>query len=92
MDVLDEENFDLNVMVKLKGPALTTKHAIPAMVYPGEGSIIYLWLIDAIVASYSKTAPYSVTKVGLYMLARVTASFQGRDGICSNCIAPGHVL
>ena len=91
MDVLDEENFDLNVVVNLKGPALTTKYVIPAMVQNGGGSIIYLSSIDAIVAPYSKTVPYSVTKAGLQMLTRTTASNHGRDGIRSNCIAPGHV-
>ena len=91
VDVLDEENFDLNVAVNLKGPALATKFALPAMVESGGGSIIYLSSIDAIVAPYSKTVPYSVTKAGLHMLARTTASNHGRDGIRANCIAPGHV-
>ena len=91
VDVLDEENFDLNVAVNLKGPALATKYAIPAMVESSGGSIIYVSSIDAIVAPYSKTVPYSVTKAGLHMLARTTASNHGRDGIRANCIAPGHV-
>ena len=91
VDVLDEENFDLNVAVNLKGPALATKFAIPAMVESSGGSIIYVSSIDAIVAPYSKTVPYSVTKAGLHMLARTTASNHGRDGIRANCIAPGHV-
>ena len=91
VDVFDEENFDLNVAVNLKGPALATKYAIPAMVKSSGGSIIYLSSIDAIVAPYSKTVPYSVTKAGLHMLARTTASNHGRDGIRANCIAPGHV-
>ena len=91
VDVFDEENFDLNVAVNLKGPALATKYAIPAMVESGGGSIIYLSSIDAIVAPYSKTVPYSVTKAGLHMLAKTTASNHGRDGIRANCIAPGHV-
>ena len=91
VDVLDEENFNLNVAVNLKGPALATKYAVPAMVESGGGSIIYLSSIDAIVAPYSKTVPYSVTKAGLHMLSRTTASNHGRDGIRANCIAPGHV-
>ena len=91
VDVLDEENFDLNVAVNLKGPALATKYAIPAMVESGGGSIIYLSSIDAVAAPYAKTVPYSVTKAGLHMLAKTTASNHGRDGIRANCIVPGHV-
>ena len=91
VDVLDEENFDHNVAVNLKGPAFATKYAIPAMVESGGGSIIYHSSIDGIAAPYSKSVPYSVTKAGLHMLARTTASNHGRDGIRANCIAPGHV-
>ena len=91
IDVLDEENFDLNVAVNLKGPALTTKYAVPAMIYSGGGSIIYHSSIDAISAPYNKTVPYSITKGGLEMLAKTTASNHGRDGIRANCVAPGHV-
>ena len=91
VDVLDEENLDRNVAVNLKGPALATKYAIPAMLASGGGSIIYVSSVDAIVAPYSETVPYSVTKAGLHMLARTTASNHGRDGIRANCIAPGHV-
>lgn len=91
VDVLDEENFDLNTAVNLKGPALATKFALPAMVKRGGGSIIYLTSIDGIVAPYSKTVAYSVTKAGQHMLAKTTASNHGRDGIRANCIAPGHI-
>ena len=56
-----------------------------------QGFNIYLSSIDAIVAPYSKTVPYSVTKAGLHKLTRTTASNHWRDGIRSNCIAPGHV-
>ena len=91
VDVLDEENFDRNVAVNLRGPALATKHAVPAMAESGGGSIIYVSSVDAIVAPYSGTVPYSITKAGLHMLARTTASNHGRDGIRANCIAPGHV-
>ncbi len=43
--------------------------------------IIYVSSIDAIVAPYSKTVPFSVTEAGLHMFARTTASNHGRDGI-----------
>lgn len=91
VDDLDEENFDLNLAVNLKGPALATKFAIPEMVKGGGGSIIYLTSIDGIAAPYSKTVAYSVTKAGQHLLAKTTASNHGRDGIRANCIAPGHI-
>ena len=87
----EEENFDRNVAVNLKGPALASKYAIPAMEKSGGGSIIYVSSIDGIAAPYSQTVPYSLTKGALHMLTRTTASNHGRQGIRANCIAPGHV-
>ena len=87
----EDENFDRNVAVNLKGPALATKYAIPAMERSGGGSIIYVSSIDGIAAPYSQTVPYSLTKGALHMLTKTTASNHGRQGIRANCIAPGHV-
>ena len=87
----EEENFDRNVAVNLKGPALASKYAIPAMEKSGGGSIIYVSSIDGIAAPYSQTVPYSLTKGALHMLTKTTASNHGRQGIRANCIAPGHV-
>ena len=87
----EDENFDRNVAVNLKGPALATKYAIPAMEKSGGGSIIYVSSIDGIAAPYSQTVPYSLTKGALHMLTKTTASNHGRQGIRANCIAPGHV-
>ena len=87
----EEENFDRNVAVNLKAPALASKYAIPAMEKSGGGSIIYVSSIDGIAAPYSQTVPYSLTKGALHMLTKTTASNHGRQGIRANCIAPGHV-
>ncbi|MDE0217937.1 MAG: SDR family oxidoreductase [Spirochaetaceae bacterium] len=87
----EDENFDRNVAVNLKGPALATRYAIPAMERSGGGSIIYVSSIDGIAAPYSQTVPYSLTKGALHMLTKTTASNHGRQGIRANCIAPGHV-
>ena len=87
----EEEIFDRNVAVNLKGPALATRYAIPAMEESGGGSIIYVSSIDGLVAPYSKSVPYSLTKGALHMLTKTTASNHGREGIRANCIAPGHV-
>ena len=87
----EDENFDRNVAVNLKGPALASKYAIPAMEKSGGGSIIYVSSIDGIAAPYSQTVPYSLTKGALHMLTKTTASNHGRQGIRANCIAPGHV-
>ena len=55
----EDENFDRNVAVNLKGPALATRYAIPAMERSCGGSIIYVSSIDGIAAPYSQTVPYS---------------------------------
>ena len=82
-----ERGFDLN----LKSAMLASKHAIPAMIASGGGSIINLSSCDAIAGAAHYGAPYSVSKGALHMLTRATAAWHGRDGIRANCIAPGHL-
>jgi NAD(P)-dependent dehydrogenase (short-subunit alcohol dehydrogenase family) len=88
---IDEEDWDKAFNLNLKSAMLASKHAIPAMIDSGGGSIINLSSCDAIAAATHYGAPYSVSKGALHMLTKTTAAWHGRDGIRANCIAPGHL-
>ena len=88
---IDETEWEQAMELNLKSSMLASKHAIPAMVASGGGSIINLSSCDAIAAADHYGAPYSVSKGALHMLTRTTAAWHGRDGIRANCIAPGHL-
>ena len=79
--------FDLN----LKSAVLASKHAIPAMIESGGGSIINVSSIDGLAGARHRGVAYSVTKGALPILTRSTAAFHGREGIRANCLVPGHL-
>ena len=88
---IEEEYLDRAIAVNLKSAILTSKHAIPAMIDSGGGSIINVSSIDGLRAGWTANVPYAVAKAGLAQLTRVTAVHHGRDNIRVNCIAPGHL-
>ena len=78
--------FDLN----LKSAVLASKHAIPAMVASGGGSIINVSSIDGIAGARHRGVAYSVTKGALPILTQHgglswTTEDQG------TCASPGHL-
>ncbi|MCH2213236.1 MAG: SDR family oxidoreductase [Fuerstiella sp.] len=88
---IDDDDWDRGFDFNLKSAMLASKHAIPAMIDSGGGSIINFSSCDAIAAAIHCGAPYSVSKGALHMLTKTTAAWHGRDGIRANCIAPGHL-
>jgi NAD(P)-dependent dehydrogenase (short-subunit alcohol dehydrogenase family) len=79
--------FDVVVMAAVYG----CRHAIPAMVVSGGGSIINTSSGAARNATGSKIA-YGTAKAGLETMSLYTASMFGPQGIRSNVVAPGFVL
>lgn len=75
--------------VNLKSSVLTSKYAIPQMTKSGGGSIIHVSSIDGLRAGMIPNIPYAVAKGGLITLTRAMAVQHGRQGIRTNCIAPG---
>ncbi|MFN8034404.1 MAG: SDR family NAD(P)-dependent oxidoreductase [Acidimicrobiia bacterium] len=73
--------------VNLKGPFLCMKHAIPAMVASGGGSII---LMSSVLGSIGSPgyAAYCASKGGLQNLAKQAAIEHAADGVRVNVIAP----
>jgi NAD(P)-dependent dehydrogenase (short-subunit alcohol dehydrogenase family) len=77
--------------VNLKSSVLTSKYAIPPMIASGGGSIIHVSSIDGLRAGMVPNVPYAVAKGGLITLTKAMAVQHGRQGIRTNCIAPGHL-
>ncbi len=82
-----EEEFDLTVMVNLKGPWLMMKHLVPLMIEAGGGSIINTASIGAFVNA--GTAAYCASKAGVVALTRVAAVELGTKNIRVNALCPG---
>ncbi len=88
--------FDLDVWegqirVNLTGPMLACRYAIPHMIERGGGSIVHTASVSGMRGQDGYTA-YSSTKAGLMGLSRSIATTYGKQGIRSNCIAPGFTL
>jgi NAD(P)-dependent dehydrogenase (short-subunit alcohol dehydrogenase family) len=74
--------------VNLLGPFLAIKHAAPAMIAQGRGSIV----LTASVAGLRANAgghPYSASKAGVISLAQTSANSLRGTGVRVNAICPG---
>lgn len=87
----DEDHWDKILNVNLKSMALTSKHAIPAMIKCGGGSIINISSVDGMRAGMTRNVPYAAAKGGVIALTKCMAVHHGRDQIRTNCISPGHI-
>ena len=66
---VDEEDWDTAMDVNLKGMMLASKHAIPAMIETGGGSIVNISSVEAVRSgSFAALTPYSVSKGGVVTL------------------------
>ena len=88
---LDMSVFDRLVAVNLKGQFLGCKHAIPAMLARGGGSIVNTASIDGFVGRGVRAA-YGASKAGVVLLTKSVASQYGKRGIRCNAVAPGLTL
>ena len=88
---LDMSVFDRLVAVNLKGQFLGCKHAIPAMLAGGGGSIVNTASIDGFVGRGVRAA-YGACKAGVVLLTKSVASQYGTQGIRCNAVAPGLTL
>ena len=88
---MEEDVWDRQMAIGLKGMAFMCKYAIPRMADSGGGSIINISSIDGIRAGFRPNVPYGAAKGGIIALTRHAAVHHGRESIRVNCIAPGHI-
>jgi NAD(P)-dependent dehydrogenase (short-subunit alcohol dehydrogenase family) len=82
------DEFDAFYNVDLRGPFLFTKSALPSMLARGEGAIVNISSMVAVVG-FKYSSAYAAAKGGLISLTRATAADYGDAGIRANCICPG---
>ncbi len=86
---VDPDAWDRVMEVNVKGMMLASRHAIPAMIASGGGSIVNIASIAAM--RPSRLTPYATSKGAVIALTQAMAVDHGRDGIRVNCVAPGPV-
>jgi NAD(P)-dependent dehydrogenase (short-subunit alcohol dehydrogenase family) len=82
------EIYDEVMQVNARGFLLCTRHAIPAMLARGGGSMVYTTSGAAFMGEPTRLA-YAMSKVAVHALMRHVAKRFGHDGIRANAIAPG---
>ncbi|MBB3166056.1 SDR family oxidoreductase [Rhizobium laguerreae] len=87
---LAEKQWRLEIDVILTGAFLVGKHALPAMIEGGGGSVVFIASQFAHVAT-AKAVAYCAAKAGLVHLARAMAVDHAGDGIRVNSLSPGAV-
>jgi len=75
----------------LIGPALLSRQAIPSMIARGGGALVHIASAAGLRGEDTRTC-YGTTKAALLGLSRSIAVQYGKQGITSNCIAPGLVM
>ncbi|MDG2003558.1 MAG: SDR family NAD(P)-dependent oxidoreductase [Novosphingobium sp.] len=85
------ETYDEVMSINARGFVLCTRHAVPAMLERGGGSIVYT-SSGAAHQGDALRAAYSMSKAAVNALMRHVASRFGPEGIRANAIAPGVVI
>lgn len=85
---LDEAEWDRLIDTNLKGPFLTCREFLPAMIEAHDGCIVNI-ASTAGVHGGRRRAAYCASKGGLVQLTRSLAIDHGPDGVRVNCLCPG---
>lgn len=88
---LEEAVWDHVMAVNLKGIYLCCKHAIPALLRSGGGSVINVASFVALVGCSVPQDAYTASKGGVIALTKSLAVQFGPRGIRANAIAPGPI-
>jgi NAD(P)-dependent dehydrogenase (short-subunit alcohol dehydrogenase family) len=84
---LDEEQWEEDVSIALKGSFLCSKAVLPDMIRRGSGVILNVSSVNAL--GYFGNEAYSAAKAGILSLTRSLAVRYGPSGVRANAIAPG---
>ncbi|HYC56429.1 MAG TPA: glucose 1-dehydrogenase [Candidatus Binatia bacterium] len=87
----DEAIWNLVIDVNLKGVFLGCKHAVPAMLRSGGGSIINTASFVAVMGAAVSQSAYTASKGGVLALTRELAVEMARRGIRANALCPGPI-
>jgi NAD(P)-dependent dehydrogenase (short-subunit alcohol dehydrogenase family) len=85
---LAEDEWDRILDTNLKGPFLTCREFLPAMIEAGGGCIVNV-ASTAGVRGGRRRAAYCASKGGLVQLTRSLAIDHGPDGVRVTCVCPG---
>jgi len=83
--------WERTIAVNLTSQMLMCKHAVPAMVEGGGGSIVNMSSGASLKGDRTRTA-YGVSKAGVNALTMYVATSHGKRGIRANTILPGLVI
>ncbi len=86
---IDDEIWDQNINVNLRGTFLCTQAALRLMIRDGGGRFVHLSSVNGL-TGIGLTA-YSAAKSGILGFSRVVATQYGTHGIRSNVICPGTI-
>ncbi len=84
---LDEEQWETDVSIALKGSFLCCRAVLPGMIQRGSGVILNVSSVNAL--GYYGNEAYSAAKAGILSLTRSLAVRYGPAGVRANAIAPG---
>lgn len=83
-----QEDWKKILSVNIMGTAFCSKHAIPAMIRAGGGSIVIVSSISGLIAQ-ERSLPYNTTKAALLGMNRCLAMDLATKNIRVNAVAPG---
>lgn len=86
---IDEETWDANVDIVLKGTYLFARAVLPGMIARRKGVVLTIASVNGQTGLGEE--PYSAAKAGVINLTQNIAVRYGKDGVRANCIAPGTI-
>lgn len=88
---LSMEEYDAGMQTDARGYLLCTRHALPAIIERGGGSILYT-SSDAVYLGEPVRLPYAMGKSAIHALMRHVSGRFGDRGVRANAIAPGLIV
>lgn len=86
---MDEEVWDAQIQVNLKGAFLACKHVIPHMQRQGGGSIVSISSVAGLRYVGKPQVAYAAAKAALMHFTRTSAVIHAPERIRLNCVVPG---
>ncbi len=87
---LSVEDWDLVMAVNVRSVFLGAKHAVPAMIERGGGTIVSTASVSGMAGDQASVV-YGASKAAVINLTRCLAVDHARQGIRVNCICPGAI-